>query len=215
LPSNTQLATIPKDGNSDVSVESPTLQDNVDNEVEIYEVIYDEIPDASWCSDNEVNDHSETPNTVDATNVQPVFAKCYAAGFRFSKDPSVPHIEDLTVATIEMDVESGHSECLTTLVNEIRTQVQNQVNHAFEAGVKYRGDIAHCCAIQNDKPTIQFPDLLGNETQISHHVADGKTADISDFGNLKRGKHDTKKKRSRRQWNTTNDKHCNGRFSKS
>jgi hypothetical protein len=97
---------------------------------------------------------------VDATDIQPVFTKCFAAGFRFSKDPPAPCIEDLTIATLETSAETDHSEHLTTLVGEIRTQVQYQVNNAFAAGVKYRDNIAHYLAIENEETTVQFPDLL-------------------------------------------------------
>jgi hypothetical protein len=93
---------IPRDCNSAASFKP---QNNVENGLEIFDVIYDENPVALWGSDYETDDHLDLSKTKDGADVQPVFTKCFAAGFRLSTDPPAPHIEDLTVVTIETGVE--------------------------------------------------------------------------------------------------------------
>ena len=134
---------------------------------EIFDVIYDEKDTPVWSSDYE----ETNLKFVDTGNV-PVFTKCFATDIRFSKDPPAPHIEDLTVATVETGAETDYSERLENIIGSMRTQVQSvrtEVKHketqAFLAGIKYHNDVEHYCAVDNDGPTVSpvpFPDLLGD-----------------------------------------------------
>jgi hypothetical protein len=126
-------------------------------------MVYDENTAPLWSSDYE-DGQLNFFKTENGADIQPVFTQCYAAGFKLSTDPSAPHIEDLTIATIETGIETDYSERLTTLIGNIRMQVKTQVNNACAAGVKYRDDIAHYCAVDNETPTVQFPDLVGDTT---------------------------------------------------
>jgi hypothetical protein len=174
-------------------------------------VIYDEVP--LWGSDCE-DTYLKKPNTGDTS----VFTKCFAAGFKLSSDPPAPHIEDLTVATVDTGFETDYSERLTSIIGSIRTQVKLQVNNAFLAGVKYRDDVEHYCAVEDDGstiPPVPFPDLLVEHTPTEEEQ---KEIVVTDFRNLKRGEHDyTKRLRHRRPRprNHSKDKRRNGRFPKS
>jgi hypothetical protein len=133
-----------------------------------------------FCFDSEIKNHSEHPTTVDVTDIQPVFTKCFVAGIKLNQDLLAPHTEELTVAMIETDVESGHSECWNAVVNTIRKQVRNQVNHVFETGVKYRDDITDP-ALQNDGSTVHFPDLLGDVAHVHDDDKAVAVAPLLDF----------------------------------
>jgi hypothetical protein len=120
----------------------------------------------------------EHPTTLDATDIQPVFMKCFIAGIKLCQDSPAPHTEELTIAIIETDVESGHSECWTAVVDTVRRQVRDQVNHAFEVGVKFGDDITHQNALQND---VEFLDLLGDVAQVHDEDKAAAVTPLSDF----------------------------------
>jgi hypothetical protein len=108
-------------------------------------------------------------------------------------------MEALTVAALETGPESDCSERLTNLIGSAPTQATTQVNNMFAAGVKYRDDIAHHCAIEDEVPAVPFPDLLGEVAHAEPHAPDKdkmKALVGKDFRNLKRGEHDIKKKKS-------------------
>ena len=152
-------------------------------QLEILNVVYDEVP--LWGSDYE-DTELKSPNTGDT----PVFTKCFVAGFKLSTDPPAPHIEGLTIATVDTGLETDFSDRLNTIIGSIRTQVKLQTNNVFLAGVKYHDDVEHHCVIEDDGPTIPtvpFPDLLG---ELPSTEEKQQVIAVKDFRNLKRGEHD-------------------------
>ena len=190
---------------------------------DIFDVIYDEGETPVWSSDYE-----ESNIKFVNTGNYPVFTRCFAAGIKLSRDPPAPHIEDLTVATVETGAETDYSERLENIIGSIRTQVQSvrtEVKHketqAFLAGIKYHNDVEHYCAVDNDGhivPPVPFPDLLGDvePTPPEEVATEIAVRDHEDFRNLKRGEHDyMRRSRRHRNRNRSQDKRRNGRFPKS
>jgi hypothetical protein len=108
--SDAQLAMILRDSNANNAIQLHNHDDKNN----------DAIPDELGTTmDDGVKIHSEPPVTANVLGIEPVFMKCFVAGLKLSHDPPAPHMEDLTIATIENDVESGHPECWNGVVDTI------------------------------------------------------------------------------------------------